>query len=60
MITKEQAVELLEKNGYTVSHDNGVPVVRSANREDYEIVGKILKKAGYECSYGWKKVVGAG
>ena len=58
MITKEQAVELLEKNGYTVSYDNGVPVVKSENREDYETVGKMLKKAGYECSFGWKKIAG--
>lgn len=54
---KEDAVRLLEKNGFTVVYESGVPVViyeggEKEMKETYKKVAAFLKEKGYAASFG--------
>lgn len=54
---KEEAVKLLEKKGFTVVCESGVPVViyeggEKEMKETYKKVAAFLKEKGYAASFG--------
>lgn len=54
---KEEAVKLLEKKGFTVVYESGVPVViyeggEKEMKETYQKVASFLKEKGYAASFG--------
>ncbi len=54
---KENAVRLLEKNGFTVVYESGVPIViyeggEKEMKETYKKVAAFLKENGYAASFG--------
>lgn len=54
---KEEAVKLLEKKGFTVVYESGVPVViyeggEKEMKETYQKVAAFLKEKGYAASFG--------
>lgn len=54
-MSKDNAVSLLREQGYKADSINGVVYVESDNPADFGKVYKLLQKAGYTNSYGWKK-----
>lgn len=56
-MTSEQARDHLESKGYHAFVENGVVMIKSEDRNDFDVVLSILKKIGYDCSAGWKKEV---
>ena len=52
-MSKEDAKQLLIEQGMNAMIIDGVVEVVSADYHDVDKMGKILKKAGYEESYGW-------
>lgn len=57
-MNKDEAVKLLNDNGYQAKRKDGIVIVESDNQNDFKKIGRILKKAGYKESYGWRKVNG--
>jgi hypothetical protein len=53
-VTKEDARQLLIDKGMNAVIVDGVVEVVSADYKDADRMGKILKKAGYKDSYGWR------
>ena len=53
-MSKEDAKQLLIDKGMNAVITDGVVEVISADYRDVDKMGKILKKAGYKDSYGWK------
>lgn len=54
---KENAVRLLEKNGFAVVYESGVPIViyeggEKEMKETYKKVAAFLKENGYAASFG--------
>lgn len=54
---KENAVKLLEKKGFTVVYESGVPIViyeggEKEMKETYKQVAAVLKEKGYAASFG--------
>lgn len=54
---KEDAVKLLEKNGFTVVYESGVPIViyeggEKEMKETYKKAAAFLKEKGYAASFG--------
>lgn len=54
-MSKEEAVVFLRNNGYSAETINGIVYIESTNESDFKRASKILKKAGYENSFGWKQ-----
>ena len=54
-MTKDEAVSLLVSNGFNAQLVNGSVEIVSEDQKDFEKGKKILRKAGYSSSYGWKK-----
>ena len=55
MISKSEAVRLLTDKKYAAYEKDGLIIIESDDSKDFQRMGRILKKAGYNCSYGWKK-----
>ena len=53
-MTKDEAVELLKEKGLNASLKDGSVMVESPDFKDCEKMHKILKKAGYNATCGWK------
>ena len=51
---KSDAISLLIAKGYNASLNDGMVIIESPDRKDFERGKKILKKAGYNQSFGWK------
>ena len=54
---KENAVKLLEKKGFTVVYESGVPIViyeggEKEMKETYKQVAAVLEEKGYAASFG--------
>ncbi|MDE7205554.1 MAG: hypothetical protein K2N90_00035 [Lachnospiraceae bacterium] len=54
---KEEAVKLLEKKGFTVMYESGVPIVvyeggEKEMKETYKKAAAFLKEKGYTASFG--------
>ncbi len=54
---KEEAVRLLEKKGFTVVYESGVPIViyeggEKEMKETYKKASDFLKEKGYAASFG--------
>ena len=56
-MNKDEAAAFLSGKGYDAKIIDGVVTVLSGNRSDYDKIGRVLKKAGYRASYGWRKVI---
>lgn len=54
-MSKDEAVVFLRNNGYSAETINGIVYIESTNESDFKRASKILKKAGYESSFGWKQ-----
>jgi len=53
-VSKEDAKQLLIDKGMNATIIDGVVEVISPDYRDVDKMGKILKKAGYKESYGWR------
>lgn len=53
-MTKEKAVELLMSKGYDAKLIDGVVEIETPDIKDADRMHRILKKAGYNASVGWK------
>ncbi|MCM1184181.1 MAG: hypothetical protein NC337_12485 [Roseburia sp.] len=56
-MSKEEVLKLLEKNGYTVVMESGVPIVVTADgatKENYRTLETLLHKNNYVGSFGMK------
>lgn len=56
-MSKEEILKLLEKNGYTVTMESGVPIVimnGGATKENYKTLQELLQKNNYHSSFGIK------
>lgn len=61
-MSKEEALKLLEKNGYTAIMESGVPTViiaDGATKENYNKLRELLHKNDYNSSFGMKGPIGA-
>jgi hypothetical protein len=59
-MSKEEAVLILEKAGYTAKVENSVVIakVEKFSQKEFDKVRKILREAGYNSSFGvknWKE-----
>ena len=54
MVSKEDAKQLLIDKGFNAMIVDGVVEVVSPDYRDADKMGRILKKAGYKESYGWR------
>lgn len=55
-MTKDEAVPFLNTKGFNAKEVNGVIMIESAERSDYDKMRRLLKKEKYNASYGWKYV----
>ena len=55
MISKSEAVKILTDKKYAAYEKDGLIIIESDDCKDFQRMGRILKKAGYRCSYGWRK-----
>jgi len=53
-MTKENAVELLISKGYDAKLIDGVVEIETPDIKDADRMNRILKKAGYNASAGWR------
>ncbi len=53
-ISKDEAVRLLNENGYKAVYDKGLVLVQWVNDRTYKDVSAFLKSHGYDMSYGVK------
>ena len=56
-MSKEEVLKLLEKNGYTVTMESGVPIAiteEGATKENYNALKELLHKNNYIGSFGMK------
>lgn len=59
-MSKEEAVKILEKAGYTEKVENSVVIakIEKFSQKEFDRVRKILREAGYNSSFGvknWKE-----
>jgi hypothetical protein len=54
-MSKEDAKQLLIDKGFNAMIVDGVVEVVSPDYRDADKMGRILKKAGYNNSFGWRK-----
>ena len=54
-MSKDEAVTILRNNGYSAETINGIVYIESTNESDFKRACRIIKKAGYNNSLGWKK-----
>lgn len=59
-MSKEEAVKILEKAGYTAKVENSVVIakIEKFSQKEFDRVRKILREAGYNSSFGvknWKE-----
>lgn len=59
-MSKEEAVLILEKAGYTAKVENSVVIakIEKFSQKEFDRVRKILREAGYNSSFGvknWKE-----
>lgn len=60
-MSKEEVLKLLERNGYTVIMESGVPMVIAADgatKENYNTLRELLHKNNYNSSFGMKGPIG--
>lgn len=57
-MSKEEAVLILEKAGYTAKVENSVVVakIEKFSQKEFDRVRNILREAGYNSSFGVKKL----
>ena len=53
-MSKEEAVSLLISKGYDAKLIDGCVEIETPDYKDSDRMRRILKKAGYTASYGWK------
>ena len=53
MFTMDDAAQLLNSKGFQAQVIDGAVEICTESHEDYEKMRRILKKAGYNGSYGW-------
>lgn len=54
-MTKADATDFLNSKGFSAKEENGVVMIESADKEDYHKAERLLKKAGYNASFMWRK-----
>lgn len=53
-MSKDEAVSLLISKGYNARLIDGVVEIESTDPKDCDRMNRILKKAGYTASRGWR------